>query len=100
LVEAAGIEPASEDRSMRASTCVVRGFDPVLRSSPQTGSSEDPPLNFADSAEVLATSYPPEYDAHTPAPETQPAGTSCYWLSSQCDWFVDTSLVATVLTSS
>jgi hypothetical protein len=26
LVEAAGIEPASEDRSMQASTCVVRGL--------------------------------------------------------------------------
>jgi len=31
MVEAAGIEPASEDRSMQVSTCVVCGIGPVLR---------------------------------------------------------------------
>ena len=41
--------------------------------------------------EVAAIEQPDILHAHSPALETQPAGTSCYLLSSQCDWFVDTS---------
>ena len=46
LVEAAGIEPASEDRSMQASTCVVRGLIPPY-DFPTDRTSKGPPQKLS-----------------------------------------------------
>jgi len=46
LVEAAGIEPASEKRSMQVSTCVVRGLIPPS-DFPTDWTSEGPPLKIS-----------------------------------------------------
>ena len=72
MVEAAGIEPASEDRSMQASTCVVRGFDPATRAPHKQDHRAAHPSSFTGWARALPAGYSPVDDALTEALETQP----------------------------
>jgi hypothetical protein len=59
LVEAAGIEPASEDINIQASTCVAYGLYLILRAHHRHGPSEDQPLRFRSKGRDAPSSLVP-----------------------------------------
>lgn len=75
LVEAAGIEPASEEAATTTSTCVV--FREILLPGPLKTEAPGKPARKVSRIQPgpVLHRQPPEYDAHSPALETQPVGT-------------------------
>ena len=66
MVEAAGIEPASENHVARTSTCLVGGFNLALRTVHRQTFRNASSLDFRVGARTSSLSYPALVDASSP----------------------------------